>query len=335
LTIGATGFIGGQLLHDLLALEKYDITAIVRDSPRAEKLKSATGVNVIVAELDSPNLAEIASGFDVVLHTAHADHVEGAYALVAGLEKRATSESSGSRKPILIHTSGTGVLIHNDEANGKIKTEKVYSDDDLGKYHALPAGQIHKNVDDIILDAGRRGKIDAIVVCPPTIWGTGQGVFNQHSLQVPLYIRAVGQFGYGMMLEDGLNTWSIIHVADLSQAYLTILGAALSGKLPADPNGRYFFVEKGEYEQRQIAEAATKLLYEKGKIDSPELKRISVEDAPKFAPGRRNVVRMTGGNSRSRAVLLRKLGWEAKRGGNREFIESIKDEVDYVLANPK
>ena len=38
-----------------------------------------------------------------------------------------------------------------------------------------------------------------------------------------------------------------------------------------------------------------------------------------------------GTNSRSRAVLLRKLGWEATRGGTKEFLESIKDEVDYIL----
>jgi hypothetical protein len=30
-------------------------------------------------------------------------------------------------------------------------------------------------------------------------------------------------------------------------------------------------------------------------------------------------------------VLLRRLGWEAKRGGNKEFIESIPDEVDAIL----
>src|SRR5438477_3154664 len=65
-------------------------------------------------------------------------------------------------------------------------------------------------------------KIDAIIVAPPTIWGTGQGQFNTHSIQVPLYIKAVLQIGEGIVLEDGINTWSIIHVADLSRGYLTI-----------------------------------------------------------------------------------------------------------------
>jgi nucleoside-diphosphate-sugar epimerase len=254
--------------------------------------------------------------------------VHGATAIVAGLEKRA---ATASKKPLLIHTSGTGVLIDVNEEKGKVKSEKIYSDGDLSTYHALPSTNVHKDVDDIVLDAGRRGKIDAVIVAPPTIWGTAQGEFNQHSIQVPLYIRACLQFGHGVILEDGINTWSLIHVADLSQGYLTILDAAVNGKLPSDPDGRYFFAEKGEYEQREVADTVTKLLYEKGKVSAATPKRITAADVSNYGQGRRNVVNLTGGNSRSRAVLLRKLGWEAKRGGNKEFVESIKDEVEYVL----
>ena len=333
--IGATGFIGGQVLHDILKLKQYDVTAIVRDSERADKLHSKTGVKVVVAHLDSPNLAEIASQFDVVLHTAHADHVAGAKFLVAGLEKRAESSAGSAKKPILIHTSGTGVLIDFKEEPGKVKSDKVYSDGDLSTYHALPATNLHKNVDDIVLDAGRRGKIDAVVVSPPSIWGKGEGEFNTVSIQVPMLIKATIQAGHGFLLEKGINTWSMIHVADLSEAYLTILDAALHGKLPSDPNGRVFFVENGEYEQRQVTEVMCKELYKRGKIDSPDPRPITLETEGSYQGprGQLGIARMTGSNSRSRAVLVRKLGWEAKRGGNKEFLESIKVDIDHVLKN--
>jgi len=282
--------------------------------------------------LDSANLAYIASQFDAVLHTAHADHVAGAESLVAGLEQRAASSGS-AKKPILIHTSGTGVLIDRSEEPGKVKTDKVYSDGDLSTYHALPATNIHKNVDDIVLDAGRRGKIDAVVVCPPTIWGKGEGEFNTVSIQVPMLVKATMKAGHGFLLEKGINTWSIIHVADLSDAYLTILDAALHSKLPSDPNGRVFFVENGEYEQRQVTEAVCKELHKKGKIDSPDPKPITLETEGSYQGprGQMGVARMTGSNSRSRAVLLRKLGWEAKRGGSKEFLESVKVDIAHVL----
>ena len=332
--LGATGFIGGQLLHDILKLKQYDVTAIVRDSERADKLHSKTGVKTVVADLDSANLAEIASQFDVVLHTAHADHVAGAKALVAGLEKRA-DESGSAKKPILIHTSGTGVLIDRSEEPGKVKSDKIYSDGDLSTYHALPATNIHKNVDDIILEAGRKGKIDAIIVAPPSIWGEGEGEFNIVSIQVPMVIKATVEAGHGFLLEKGINTWNIIHVADLSDAYLTILDAALHGKLPSDPNGRVFFVENGEYEQREVTAVVCKELYERGKIDSPTPRPVTLETEGNYQGprGSRGIARMTGSNSRSRAVLVRKLGWEAKRGGKKEFLESIKVDVDHVLKN--
>ena len=264
------------------------------------------------------------------MHTAHADHPIGAKALIAGLEKRA---ETSDRKPILIHTSGTAVLIDPEEPKGSYQSDKIYSDGDLSAYHAFPPTRFHKDVDDIVFEAGRRGKIDAVVIAPPTIWGIGQGEFNTHSIQVPMLIKGCLKYGRGLVLEDGLNIWSIIHVADLSQAYLTILDAALHGKLPSDPNGRYFFVENGEYEQRQVAEVVTKTLYERGKVEAPEPTRVPIGDAEKYTDetGKRSLMPGTGGNSRSRAVLVRRLGWEAKRGSNKEFLKSIRDDVEHIL----
>ena len=145
------------------------------------------------------------------MHTADADHLPGTKAIIAGLEKRA---ASSSRKPILIHTSGTGVLVERTQPPGKVKSEKVFSDADLTTYYALPATNIHKDVDDVVLEAGTRGKIDTAIVAPPTIWGTGEGKFNRHSIQVPLLVKKCIAGGHGLVVEDGVNTWSIIHVAD-------------------------------------------------------------------------------------------------------------------------
>jgi nucleoside-diphosphate-sugar epimerase len=292
-------------------------------------LTSATGVKTLLGELDSPDLADIAAQYDVVLHTADADHVAGAESIVAGLERRV--EASG-RKPIFIHTSGTGVLIDTTEGPGSVKTENIFSDGELASYHALPATNIHKNVDDIVLESGRRRKIDAVIVCPPTIWGLGQGEFNRHSIQVPLYTQFVLKTGEGIVLESGVNTWSIINVADLSAAYLAILEAAVDGKLPSDPNERVFFVENEEYEQRDVAETVTRELYGKGKLSSPAVKSVTLEQTAKYGAGRRNPMLFTGLNSRSRGVKLRALGWEPKKGGKKEFLESIKDDVDHVIA---
>lgn len=304
---------------------------MVRDRTRADVLTAEAKVKTVVADLDSPHLTEIASQFDVVLHTAHADHLAGARALLAGLEKRAASKPA--QKPILIHTSGTGVLLDvENQDKGNVKGKEIYSDDNLAAYHALPSTQPHKDVDELVQEVGKRGNIDAIIIAPPTIWGIGEGVFNIHSIQVPYYVQGAVEAGETAVLGQGLNTWSIIHIHDLGAAYIAILEAALAGNIPSNPSDRYYFCEDGEYEQRQVAAEITRLLYEKGKIKNAEPTTLVWKDIEaKVAGSKYSRIGMTGGNSRSRAVLVRKLGWSPKRGSNKEFIESIKGEVDYIL----
>jgi nucleoside-diphosphate-sugar epimerase len=213
-----------------------------------------------------------------------------------------------------------------------VKGDKIYSDDNLAAYHALPSTQPHKDVDELVQEVGKRGNIDAIIIAPPTIWGIGEGVFNIHSIQVPYYVQGAVEAGETAVLGQGLNTWSIIHIHDLGAAYIAILEAALAGNIPSNPSDRYYFCEDGEYEQRQVAAEITRLLYEKGKIKNAEPTKLVWKDIEaKVAGSKFNRIGMTGGNSRSRAVLVRKLGWSPKRGSNKEFIESIKGEVDYIL----
>jgi nucleoside-diphosphate-sugar epimerase len=219
-----------------------------------------------------------------------------------------------------------------NQDKGNVKGDKIYKDDDLAAYHALPVTQPHKVVDMIVQEAGKRGHILAVTLAPPTIWGKGEGMFNVNSIQVPYYIKGCLDAGEGLVLGQGLNTWSLIHIKDLGAGYLTILQAVLDGNIPSNPLDRYYFCEYEEYEQRQVAEEVTRLLYEKGKVKDPKPKSLVWKEiAPKITGDKHNHIGMTGGNSRSRAVLVRKLGWSPKMGGNKEFVDSIKGDVDYVL----
>jgi hypothetical protein len=154
-------------------LTDYPRSATSRDSSKAD------GIKTIIADLDSLSLSSIVSEFDIVLHAANADHLNGVTGIIERLERRA---QRSSRKPILIHTSGAGVLMCTSPSDGRVRTDKTFDDNDLHAYHALPDDAIHKNVDNVVLEAGRRGNILAIVVAPPVVWGTGKRVFNQHSM---------------------------------------------------------------------------------------------------------------------------------------------------------
>lgn len=81
---------------------------MVRDSNRAKKIEEF-GVRAVVANLDDfEKLQEEAKKVDVVIHTAEsADHVGSCKALLSGIQQR-QSQLPGERKPVYIHTSGTG-----------------------------------------------------------------------------------------------------------------------------------------------------------------------------------------------------------------------------------
>jgi len=312
----------------MLKNPQYELTGLVRDEKRAERLRSATGVETVIGELDTPNLLDIASDFDVVIHTASSDHPAGAQAIAAGLEKRA---KTSARKPIFIHTSGTGVLC--DRAFGKFASEKVYSDDDMSSYYSLPPTAWHKNVDAVVLAAGECGIIDAIIICPPLIFGASQGIFNSHSIQIPAVTAAYISAGKAYTVDCGANVWGMVHILDISQVYLTILEAALNGNIPENPRDRYYFGESDEFTLLQVAHALANALYAKGALPSAEVSSVPANE--NLEEVKRLMVTGLLHNSRSKGVKVRRLGWKPIHGGLTEFLVDTLETVDYVLSLPK
>lgn len=103
--IGATGYIGGFVLALLLQAPKgtYTISALVRSKQKTPLLEKI-GVRPVLGSLsDLEALEREAASHDVTIHTADADDLPAAKALLRGLRR-------SSEKKIYIHTSGTGVL---------------------------------------------------------------------------------------------------------------------------------------------------------------------------------------------------------------------------------
>jgi nucleoside-diphosphate-sugar epimerase len=306
------------------------LTALVRDETRAEKLETATKsrVRTILGDLDTPSLPQIASQFDIVIHLASSDHPRGATAIVQGLEERA---KTSVRKPMIIHTSGAGVIF--DHANGKYEGTTIFPDDDLTLYHALPPTAWHKNVDNIVLEAGDRGIIDGIIVCPALVFGVGQGLFGRHSGLTPALASSYLAAGKAYTTGEGLNRFAIIHVIDCSQLFLVVLDAALHGNIPPNPRDRYYFGEADEFVFKDAAQAVANALYARGKIASPEVVMIPTEGNEELVK-RLNDTELLN-NCRCRAVKARQLGWKPKNGGMKEFLEDAKETVDYILGLSK
>jgi len=319
---GSSGYIGGGIFSRLIENKsKYNITALIRESEKAKKLQEL-GANTVIGSLDDFELLQKqAEQSDIIFHTADSsDHVNSAKAFIAGLKNRGSQ--SGVRKPIYIHTSGTGVIM--DFVKGENSSDKVYSDDIPADTHEnIPDTAFHRNVDLLVYDAGKSGLVDCFIVCPPLIYGTSNGPFNRISQQVPGLIRSSIKNGRAVYVGKGANIWSHVHIEDLADFYMLLLNKALSGEAPKNDDG-YYFVENGSHNFKDLAEHIGGSLVKLGQIKDPT--PVGIVDNEDVIP--KMLAFATGGNSRSRAVKARKLGWNPHA---EKLFDTLDDTVQRII----
>jgi hypothetical protein len=131
LLLGATGYIGGQILTALLALDTPPslITCLVRDPAKAALLETiehppSTVLVALVGSLadksDHTIVTTAAEQHEVVINAATADEITWLEAVFEGIRRRKVATGKES---IFIHTSGTGMF--HDDARGEYATDKV------------------------------------------------------------------------------------------------------------------------------------------------------------------------------------------------------------------
>lgn len=299
------GFIGWNVL-DLLVQEGYSVTGYVRRQEHARQIESS-GASVVLGDLNDTNkITDLTLGYDIILHTATADHKPSVEAIIAGVAERAKQ----GKKTIFIHTSGTSVL--DDGAQGQFQGDKVYHDNKREEIDSVPDNAPHRQIDLAILKGqqavGRNAKM--AIMIPPLIYG-----FNpQHkrlTIQIPTITRFARKHGWAPYVGKGLAVESQIHVLDLARAYVVLLHWMEKADAQELLDNPYFFCENGvEKSWLEVAQQVAKGLYEAGKIKDPQPRSLPENlYGDLFGPYSGAVV---GLNSRSRAVRLRELGWEPR-----------------------
>ncbi|KAG0237340.1 hypothetical protein BGW42_001260 [Actinomortierella wolfii] len=331
---GQTGYVGGtainHLLKDPYAKENFVFRSLVRTEDKV-KLIQALGITPVLGSLDDANLlTEEVTKADVILHFADADHLSALRAIAKGLQQHGHRHLA---RPILIHTSGTGVLL--DGANGAFASNEIYSDDQPDKILGLPDINIHRDVELVALDPKLHAHADVYIVSPPTIWGVGTGPSNRHSIQVPVHVRNAIKQRKAYRVGQGLNRWSKVHVEDLADFYTLLTVKSVqdqsSNVLPKGREG-YYFVENGEFAWGDVTKVIADELHKQGVAqDAVVYDTPNNQEEGYWLP---NSFLLLGGNSRSRAVLAGKyLGWKAKHDlDGKEFEQYIRDEVKRQLA---
>ncbi|KZV94948.1 hypothetical protein EXIGLDRAFT_611195, partial [Exidia glandulosa HHB12029] len=248
---------------------------------------------------------------DLVFNIADCDDVPMTVAVLAGLKER--FEQTG-RRPVLIHTSGTGVIM--DKAQGVLDPKvaaEAFDDANEEDIKRIPPENIHRNVDELIFAADAEGYIDGWIVAPPTIYGVSNGPLARDSRQIPIIIALALAAGKPICANDGSATWDNVHVQDLVDFYELLVQKALSpatrnAATRPSPYSKFFFCESGQHSWRELTEAVAEALYKRGIVPTKEVTSVSYEDAVKAHPWAFAV--MT--NSFGKATKARQMGWVPK-----------------------
>ena len=277
----------------------------MRNSSKGDEVtKHYPKARVVQGDLDSYDVIRDESAkADIVCNFANCDHEGAVKAIVDGL-----ASSHGSKK-YLIHTCGTAILLAGDY--GEL-ADKSYDDwDGVAAVTSLPDSALHRTVDKIVL-AANSDSLQTAIVCPPTIYGPGRGPSNQTSQQIPGIVKLTLGRGKGWVVGRGRAVWNAVHVRDLSDMYVKLVGAAVKGDAPKGTFGKdgYYFAENREFAWGVAADEVAAECHRQGLIESADVENLTVEQVDELAPGMKTFLGLT---SRGKAIRAQKLlGWQAK-----------------------
>lgn len=336
---GATGYIGGSFLYRLLNrpdVSDYEITLLTRQKDKAEGFHEL-GCKTIVGNLQDYDLIrEECKKADIVIQTADCDEYEFGRAVIGGM--KAHKEATG-QIPILLHTSGTGVLVVDSKGQAPTSSDPIYDDSNVSQLKSIPKDAPHREGDLQILEADAKGYLKAYLIFPSTIYGEATGdlgkgewkgkLMNRRSIQIPLAIRLALKRGRPGVYGEGKNIWPHVHIDDLMKLYETVFDLAKDGKGDHGENG-YYFAENGQYEYRKVSEAIGKAMQKRNIGTSAEPSAYGNE--LKEALG--DMAWYVGSTGQCRATHSRSIGWKPTHT-TEDFYNAIDEEVEAQIEKQK
>ena len=197
---GATGFIGSHILTDLVK-HGHEVTAVVRDDAQAAVVAARGAIPAVADLYDRPTVATLFAGADGAIHTASPGDATSAD-LDSAVVDAATEAFDGTGKPYL---QIGGVWVYGD--NTVITEESAYDAPPLVAWKAP--------IEQRVLDEdGMRG----VVIVSSVAYGDGGGALPGLLLGSPR-----DEAGRLVMVGDGQQHWSTVHVADLADFFRRVL----------------------------------------------------------------------------------------------------------------
>lgn len=332
LLVGATGYIGGTVLHRLLtgpdALSSlYSITVLVRGEDRAAKLKQVYGDRiqpVLFKNLDDTETVEnIAGQHDLIINAGTGFHLSSAVAMVRGLARGCRDRS---QQPWLIHTAGSSNTC-DTPLTGESHPERWFDDaDPITAYEfekvedeRMPYPQ--RTTELAVLDAGEETGVNVISLQIGNIIGQGSGLFSNSPGVTPTLMRFVLEKGYGFQLGDGTGHLGFVHVDDLADLYVLLSQRILRAEDEPLPRGRsgIIFPCVGMVKFTDISWGCVEAAWSKGVLpkdggpQTKEVRKIELDEIAPFlgeGPLLRYVASLFAAHWNTIGTTAKKLGWK-------------------------
>ncbi|KAH7161141.1 hypothetical protein EDB81DRAFT_783874 [Dactylonectria macrodidyma] len=327
---GATGYVGGQVLHELSRSHpEYAIAALIRNGEVAKRIASSfSNVRAVVGDLDDSHLIEEeASKANVVLHLASNKHLGSFQAIQRGLEKRGSPS-------FWIQISGASALAAGELSSPSFvpgsASSSVYDDvadvADLRKLFRAHPGRV---VDNYLLDVAKKSpSIKTALVLPPIIYGVGEGPVNQRSIQILTLSKVALERGKAITVGKGESRWGNVHVGDIGKLFASLAEAGAKGNedeaLWGD-NGIYL-TGTGEISWLEISQRIGRDAHDKGYIATAEVESLVSPEVDALLPA---AAVLFGSNARSKARRgTELLGWKpAGEGLEAEIPRAVEEEA--------
>jgi len=131
----------------------------------------------------------------------------------------------------------------------------------------------------VVVEAAEKTGVKAYLMMPPTVYGTGLGLFKTQSDQLPTTVRHTIKAGHPEYIGDGLGILGYVHVADLAGLYELVLSKILAGL--DIPHGRkgYYFSNTGAFTWKEVNERFGEIGYRHGTLKSSEPVSVTFDEA--------------------------------------------------------
>lgn len=212
LVTGATGFVGSWLVRALIKCGE-EVRVLHRPSSSLEELKGLDYVSRLGDVTDLDSLTDACQGVDTVFHLAGVVGYSRAMRRVmedvnvGGTKKVIEAIQTVAKHPRLVYMSSVVAV-------GASYDGKLLNENSPFNIHSLDLGyfETKKAAEDAVLDACRRGKIEATILNPSTIYGPGDAKKGSRKTQLKV---AQGKFPF--YTSGGV---SIVSVHDVVTAIL-------------------------------------------------------------------------------------------------------------------